>query len=212
MNSSAVTQLAMTSPYAAHKRNTGRNNERVVEPDTRQRILNAAAKLFSERGFDGTSVRDIATELGIANPSIYYHFKSKADILTELLAEPLQYAHNAILEANKLTGEARTRKIMEGLLGSLEVNHGIVLAAMNDQKNLLEEHLITATEMGPDIPSLLAKSIAADHRELRVTMAIGAVQRAVTGLMRAATTTEDFIDRLREQREIIIELTLKILH
>jgi AcrR family transcriptional regulator len=168
---------------------------RTPEPDTRQRILDVAAKLFSERGFEGTSVRDIATELGIANPSIYYHFKSKGELLTELLAEPLEYSHRAILEAEQLTGKARTRRIIEGLLGALEINRGIVLTAMGDQKKQVE-----------------AKSAAEDHRELRVMMAIGAVTGTVTGLMNSATSAEDFIERLREQREIIIDLTLKILH
>jgi AcrR family transcriptional regulator len=182
------------------------------EPDTRQRILDVAARLFSERGFEGTSVRDIATELGIANPSIYYHFKSKAELLTELLAEPLQYSHMAILEAEHLTGKARNRRIIEGLLGALEINRGIVLTAMGDLKKQLEARQSLVKEVGPDIPSLLAKSAAEDHRELRVMMAVGAVTGTVTGLMSSATSTEDFIERLREHREIIIDLTLKILH
>jgi AcrR family transcriptional regulator len=185
---------------------------RTPEPDTRQRILDVAAKLFSERGFEGTSVRDIATELGIANPSIYYHFKSKGELLTELLAEPLEYSHRAILEAEQLTGKARTRRIIEGLLGALEINRGIVLNAMRDQKKQLEAQHSIVKEVGPDIPSLLGKSAAEDHRELRVMMAIGAVTGTMTGLMNSATSAEDFIRRLREQREIIIDLTLKILH
>jgi AcrR family transcriptional regulator len=44
---------------------------------TRQRILEVAAGLFAERGFDGATIRDISSKLGIANPSLYYHFKSK---------------------------------------------------------------------------------------------------------------------------------------
>jgi AcrR family transcriptional regulator len=185
---------------------------RSQEPATRQRILDVAAKLFAEHGFEGTSVRDIATELGIANPSIYYHFKSKADLLTELLAEPLQYVQKAILEAEQLTGKARTRKIIEGLLGALEVNRGIVLTTMSDQKKQVEAQHAIALEVGPDIPTLLAKSAATDNHEIRVMMAIGAVEGTVTRLMATAKSDEDFIERLREHREIIIELTLKILH
>lgn len=53
--------------------------------DTRQRILDVAARLFTEKGYAATSVRDIAKALGIANPSLYYHFKSKAEILDAVL-------------------------------------------------------------------------------------------------------------------------------
>jgi AcrR family transcriptional regulator len=186
-------------------------SKRPPEPDTRRRILDVAARLFAEQGFDGTSVRDIATELGIANPSIYYHFKSKADLLTELLAEPLKCVENAVLEAEQLTGEVRSRRIINGLLESLEVNRGIVLSAMHDNKKIAESSRDLALEMRHYIASLLAESIAADHRELRVMMCIGAVQGVVTGLMATTTDTDDFIKQLRGHREIITDLILKIL-
>lgn len=44
-------------------------------------LLRAAAKLFKEKGFDDTSVRDIASEVGMLPGSIYYHFPSKDDVL-----------------------------------------------------------------------------------------------------------------------------------
>ncbi len=186
-------------------------SKRSPEPDTRQRILDVAAKLFAEQGFDGTSVRDIATELGIANPSIYYHFKSKAELLTELLAEPLKCVEKAVLEAGLLTGEARSRRIIEGLLESLEVNRGIILTAMQDNKKVAESLQDVAFEMRHYIGTLLAESIAADHRELRVMMSIGAVQGVVTGLMTTSPNTDDFIKQLRRDRQVITDLILKIL-
>ena len=49
--------------------------------DTRQRILDVALDLFTEQGYDGTSLREIAEQLGITKAAIYYHFESKEDIL-----------------------------------------------------------------------------------------------------------------------------------
>jgi AcrR family transcriptional regulator len=187
------------------------NSKNTLEPDTRQRILDVAAKLFADNGFDGTSVRDIATELGIANPSIYYHFKSKAELLTELLAEPIRCVENAVLEAKQLTGEARSRKIIEGFLESLEVNRGIALTAMRDHKKVLDSKRDLAFGMRHHIGTLLSESIAQDHRELRVMMSIGAVEGVVTGLLATAANTDDFIKQLRGQRKIITDLVLKIL-
>ena len=47
---------------------------------TRDRILEEALRLFSEKGYDGTSVESIAEAVGIKAPSLYKHFKGKEDI------------------------------------------------------------------------------------------------------------------------------------
>jgi AcrR family transcriptional regulator len=64
---------------------------------TRQRILDIAGELFARQGFTGTSIADIAGELGTTTAALYYHFRSKADILNALLAEPM-VAYKRIIE------------------------------------------------------------------------------------------------------------------
>jgi AcrR family transcriptional regulator len=51
---------------------------------TRERILDIALELFTERGYEATSLRDIAERLGTTKAAIYYHFARKEDILLEL--------------------------------------------------------------------------------------------------------------------------------
>lgn len=51
---------------------------------TRERILDVALDLFIDKGFDGTSLREIAEQLGITKAALYYHFASKDDILRAL--------------------------------------------------------------------------------------------------------------------------------
>ena len=51
---------------------------------SRERILEAALTLFSEKGISGTSVEEIATECGMKAPNLYKYFKSKEDIIDEL--------------------------------------------------------------------------------------------------------------------------------
>ena len=54
----------------------------VKEADERKNeILDVAERLFGTKGFDGTSTADILNEVGIARGTLYYHFKSKEDIL-----------------------------------------------------------------------------------------------------------------------------------
>jgi AcrR family transcriptional regulator len=52
---------------------------------TRQRILDTARQLFTEQGYDGTSLREIAEPLGFSKAALYYHFKSKEEILAALM-------------------------------------------------------------------------------------------------------------------------------
>lgn len=49
--------------------------------ERKEEILDAAEKLFGTKGFDNTSTNDILTEVGIARGTLYYHFKSKEEIL-----------------------------------------------------------------------------------------------------------------------------------
>ncbi|MDA0340648.1 MAG: TetR family transcriptional regulator [Proteobacteria bacterium] len=52
---------------------------------TRDRILDVAARMFRHKGYSDTSVNDIAQAANIRGASLYYHFKSKDDVLTEVL-------------------------------------------------------------------------------------------------------------------------------
>ncbi|UDY35376.1 TetR/AcrR family transcriptional regulator [Dermatobacter hominis] len=63
-----------------------------VEEDrlsTRQRILDAATDLFIEKGYEGTSLREIAERVGVTKAALYYHFASKAEMVAALL-EPFE--------------------------------------------------------------------------------------------------------------------------
>ena len=52
---------------------------------TRERILDAAEEIFAERGFEGTTLRDVAARVGLRNPSLYNHFDSKDDLYAAVL-------------------------------------------------------------------------------------------------------------------------------
>lgn len=55
--------------------------------ETRADILRVALRLFTERGYEGASIRDISQELGITKSSLYYHFAGKEAIMSSLIAE-----------------------------------------------------------------------------------------------------------------------------
>lgn len=57
--------------------------------DTRDVILNKALELFADKGYDATSMREIAEQVGISKPALYYHFDSKEDIVRGVLGDQL---------------------------------------------------------------------------------------------------------------------------
>lgn len=62
----------------------------VTDPaSARGRLLQAAAHLFSSKGFERTTVRDLAAAVGIQSGSIFHHFKSKDDILRAVMEETI---------------------------------------------------------------------------------------------------------------------------
>ncbi|WP_158889294.1 TetR/AcrR family transcriptional regulator [Amycolatopsis anabasis] len=55
--------------------------------DTRERIQRVALELFSENGYEKTSLREIAERLDVTKAALYYHFRTKEDIVLSLIAD-----------------------------------------------------------------------------------------------------------------------------
>ena len=66
---------------------TEATKEAHARQDTRGRIQAVALELFAEQGYDKTSLREIAERLGVTKAALYYHFKSKEDIVTSLVED-----------------------------------------------------------------------------------------------------------------------------
>ncbi|MGH3158370.1 MAG: TetR/AcrR family transcriptional regulator [Streptosporangiaceae bacterium] len=75
------------SETAAHGAHDLREAAHEAHPrgDTRARIQAVAVELFSEQGYDKTSLREIAERLDVTKAALYYHFKSKEDIVRSLI-------------------------------------------------------------------------------------------------------------------------------
>ena len=69
--------------------------------DKREHILVVAEGLFGEKGFDGTSVRDIAQVAGVNLAMISYYFGSKEKLLESLIEYRAGYAYGILEELNK---------------------------------------------------------------------------------------------------------------
>jgi len=56
-------------------------NQQII---SKEAILSQAAKMFRERGYQNTTLEDVAVSFGVSRPAIYYYFKSKQEILTNI--------------------------------------------------------------------------------------------------------------------------------
>ena len=95
----------------------------------RDQILGAAARLFVNNGFAGTSTREIADLVGIRQASLYYHFAGKDDIVAELLEKTVRPTLDSLDELAPLTPEARLYTLAyrdARVLAELEHNIGML--------------------------------------------------------------------------------------
>lgn len=99
----------------------------------RERILHAAARLFRQHGYQGTTVRDIGEAVGILSGSLFYHFRSKDEILLEIMRET---ALSLCLQAETVQSRVedpgeRVRQLidleLEWMVGDVRQDHLAVL-------------------------------------------------------------------------------------
>jgi len=86
---------------------------------TKERILEVALRLFNERGYDKTSLREIAEELGITKAALYYYFETKRQILLELHLRLHALGEGLLDQIDRLEDERDALAAWPGLLDEL---------------------------------------------------------------------------------------------
>lgn len=67
-----------------------------MKTDKKQSIYLAAAKLFGKKGFEGTSLDEVARKAGVAKGTIFYHFQSKEELFSALIQEGIEQLSRGI--------------------------------------------------------------------------------------------------------------------
>lgn len=80
---------------------------------TVQQILNVAAQLFTDKGFEKTSIQDIIVALGMSKGAVYHHFRSKEEILEAVMEQQFNYSAQMLdqLVTNTTTTPAREKLV-----------------------------------------------------------------------------------------------------
>jgi AcrR family transcriptional regulator len=107
-------------------------------PSRRDELLELAAAMFAERGLRATTVRDIADSAGILSGSLYHHFKSKEQMVEEVLRDFLDWLFGRYQEI--VESETDPLKRVEGLFmasfEAIEDRHAQVVIYQDEAKRL----------------------------------------------------------------------------
>jgi AcrR family transcriptional regulator len=106
----------------------------------RDELLAIAARLFAEKGFRNTTVRDIADAAGILSGSLYHHFDSKESMVDEILStfqEELFGQYDAILSSPDLDPLAKLEQAVLVSFDAIDKHHDEVAIYQNDAAYLL---------------------------------------------------------------------------
>ncbi len=147
---------------------------------TRDRILDVAMDLFTDQGFDGTSMREIAERLHISKAAIYYHFASKEEILMALHMRLHDVGKAALA---RLAGQTVTLQawgsLLNELLDQMVAQRKILLMHERNQAALEKLHRTDHDDDHGDIQQRFRQALANPSLSLRdrVRMAcsVGAV-------------------------------------
>jgi len=150
--------------------------------DTRERILDVALELFVAQGYDKTSLREIAEQLGVTKAALYYHFASKDDILLALHGR----LHELLRETTEGLGEAGPWRpgafanALRRLIGEVISNEKLFQLhernrAAFEKLHQSEQHTAMHSDLEVRIRELLADTGLPVRTRVRTACALGAV-------------------------------------
>ena len=160
---------------------------------TRERILDVALELFVAQGYDGTSLRQIAEQLGVTKAALYYHFESKEDILRALHMRLHEFGKDALASAGdepmtlELWGQ-----LLDGVVDQMLVQRKLFLMHERNQAVLeklhSEEHDAEHDDIQNQFRKILLDTRVPERDRVRMAAAFGA---AFAGLFLAGESFPD---------------------
>ncbi len=157
----------------------------------RERILEEAVKLFYERGFTGTTLDDIAAELGVTKPFIYTHFRSKVELLAALCTPTIEMSLAAVENAAKGSGTP-TQRLRRAIVDFTQVilsRQANIAIFFREEKNLAPEALEEITRLRKRFDRKLSKLLAEGVASGEFTVAdVSLTSLAIGGMISWAYT------------------------
>jgi len=194
---------------------------RPSDPHAKSRLLEAAERVFSEKGLDRAKVEDITTQAGLSKGAFYLHFDSKGDAFKELLSEVISHLQTRMTAAKSVClptlGQNLEQSLEESLARDVEMfefiwkNRALMRITLEGGRSADYQHLIEhfASNAQSDMEALLRQGVTTGvyRKDLDVEVAAafiaGGYDRFARQLVREAKKP-DLRKRLRELRWMVI--------
>jgi len=104
--------------------------EATLEPrlEPRQEILRTAARLFQQRGYDATSMNDVAAALKLSKGGLYHHFQSKDEILFHIMSHAMEITEERVINVVRRLDGTRVDVAEERLRTLIRLHIQVVLS------------------------------------------------------------------------------------
>ncbi|MEU4604155.1 TetR/AcrR family transcriptional regulator [Kribbella sp. NPDC023972] len=127
-------------------------NPRERVRDTKTEIHRAAVELFSTQGYEKTSLREIAEQVGITKASLYYHYSSKQDLLRAIVGTFLDDISRVLGLVEELPWSPETERELLGAYVDVVIQH------RSTGPTLLRDIAAVLAAFGDDLDKLIAQS------------------------------------------------------
>lgn len=180
-------------------------NTRVVDEDravpaaagpapTRARVVDVALELFAEKGFAGTSTREVSERLGFSKAALYYHFRTKDELLTALVKPALDGLAALIDGVEPTPSRPARRALLAGYVDLVAANQRLMQVMSQDPSVARRPAFAPAAALFERWTVLLAgQNVPGVAERARVRAALGGIHAA---LLKAEPT-----DRLNVLRD-----------
>ena len=149
-----------------------RTNPKNGNDNRRGELVRAAAQLFREKGFEATTIRDIAGAVGMQSGSPFYHFANKHELLMAVMEEGLRLGlerSRAVVEARGLTAVERFRQLVRAHYGILhETGSDFIPVMLYDWRSLPAPYRRRIVELKDRYDALWQATLDALHAEGRL--------------------------------------------
>jgi AcrR family transcriptional regulator len=147
---------------------------------TRERILHVALELIADRGYAATSTREIAERLGFTKAALYYHFRSKDELLAAIVGPPMAELEALIERARADDGQRARRSLIVGYVELVSRHAELIRILASDPSVKESAGLHVATPIFRRLVPLLAGTDEPDTAQrTRVRAALSAVHGAL---------------------------------
>lgn len=182
---------------------------------TRDRLFEAAVALIGERGYTGTTVDEIVERAGVAKGTVYYHFKSKAELFSALLDDGLERLATSFRAATVDTASATAalRALVHAELTYIQHYQAFSKLVMSEMWRLDRDWRDAIGKLRDHYGSVLAATVerGVGSGEFRADLDVQLTASALFGVVATAALDWLVFDRERKLADVEGQLVALVL-